>query len=793
MMQHDYNQAFAFIAALTQSDPNTTIIDVRMIHDTDKATAAISRRGTLPELWGTIVEWNNRGYGAFVNINEMDGNGRDIANVQRIRCQAIDLDGISAPIDYDNATRFNPSPSFAVQSSPGKFHVYWTIEHHTNRDQFYLLQRKLRTLFNGDPRVIDPSRVLRLPGTYHLKNPNAPHLITCWSLAGYGQPINSTVLEYALHTVQVADSELGERKELGDPKLQAPGLDWCIRAMQECDPNTLSRDEWVSFTSAFKQSAWNFAPEQQLLDLWRKWSEQYIMPDGSRVDERYLMKNWNSIRNTQIGWAWIEFRNPNLKAMRLFGEKQQEFQQTQQQVQPSAPPTNDAVPASLPPVQSPMAMPTGEFMTDQEQQVLFKGCVFIERMGEILTPDGRFMNATKFNGKFGGKNYIISSTGKTTNEPWAAALRSTLWTIPKADHIRFLPERPQGEFITDALGRIGVNTYKPANIISTPGDVTPFLRHIEAILPNPNDRQILFEYLAHNAKFPGYKIPWAPLIQSAEGAGKGAIKRIVTGMLGKPYVYTPKAQELIDSGSKFNSWMRSKLLILVDEIKVDERRDMIEILKPMISEAEIEIQSKGVDQDIEDNPANWFFFSNYKDAIPVNKNSRRFAVFYSAIQNAQDLANRGMDKAYFDWFYDQWMDVGGTAMVVDWLRNYPINRGTIAMRAPTTSSNVEAVRQSRGPVESLILEAVEDGLPGFRMGYVSSLAVLNRLKGTSVRVVSAKTLGTILEGLGYYPIGRSPRAYWEESKDHRAELFSVDRHARPEDFGSAQGYMGAIT
>jgi hypothetical protein len=254
------------------------------------------------------------------------------------------------------------------------------------------------------------------------------------------------------------------------------------------------------------------------------------------------------------------------------------------------------------------------------------------------------------------------------------------------------------------------------------------------------------------------------------------------------YTYEPKARELIESGSKFNAWMRSKLFIIVDEIKTDERRDMIEILKPMISEDTIEIQGKGVDQDIEDNPANWIFFSNHKDAIPIDKNSRRFAIFYSALQSKEDLEKRGMDKRYFDWFYDGWLNVGGDRYIAHWLLNYPIERGAIPMRAPDTTSTPEAVRQSRGPVEIAILDAIADALPGFRGGWISSQAVANRIKGTPVRNVSAKTLGTICETLGYHHVGRAPRPYFAENKDARADLYAIDRNARVEEFAMWQGY-----
>lgn len=769
----DYNSAFAFVAALAQGDPNTIIIDVRMIHDTNKATPAIPRRGTLPQLWNEIISWNNAGYGAFININDMDGSGTyHIANVRACRVQVTDLDNLSARQNYDRATQFYPAPSFAVQSSPGKFHVYWQTSYHTNKDGFTLLQRKLRTLFDGDKTIIDPSRVLRLPGTLHLKNPQQPHLVTCWALTSYGNPIDPSILEIALAGVNVIDG-VGGRHDLGEQSLQAPSLEWCKAALDQCDPNSLDRGEWISFTSAFKQAAWNFASDNELFDMWSKWCERYAANDP--LENK---KNWDSIRNTEVGWPSIERKNGNLHAMRLFGEKKAQLEQQQQQQQQQPP----SSPPSIP-------IPSGEFLNDSEQKQLFANCVFIERMGEILTPSGRFMNSTKFNGTFGGRKFIIDGLGKVTTEAWQAATRSTLYTIPKADHIRFIPSKPHGELVKDALGRLGVNTYKPAIIDSREGDISPFLRNMELILPMQSDRDILYSYLAHCVKYPGYKIPWAPLIQSAEGVGKGLIKLVMTNAVGAPYAYFPKAQELLESGSKFNAWMRSRLFILVDEIKVDERRDMVEILKPMISELEIEIQAKGIDQDIEDNPANWLFFSNWKDAIPVNKNSRRFSINYSAIQSVGDIEARGMNERYFNWLYN-WARNGGAAFVTHWLLNYPINRGDIPMRAPQTTSSYEAVKQSRGPVETLILNAIEDALPGFRGGWVSSLAVAHRLKGSAVRTVSAKTLATILEALGYHFIGRAHRPYFQENKDERADLFHWDRNACLEDFGRAQGWEG---
>lgn len=92
----DYGQAYTYIAALTRQPPETAIIDVRLIHDTDKSVPAIKRRGTLPQLWAEIIDWQNRGYGCFVNVSEMDGIGNDLSNVAAVRAHLADLDGIDA-------------------------------------------------------------------------------------------------------------------------------------------------------------------------------------------------------------------------------------------------------------------------------------------------------------------------------------------------------------------------------------------------------------------------------------------------------------------------------------------------------------------------------------------------------------------------------------------------------------------------------------------------------------------------------------------------------------------------
>lgn len=775
---NDYNLASWFVTELTGSPD--TVINWRCIHDQRKDLPAHNYRGSLAEIWPTLQTYSANGYGIFCTISALDGNGQELPNVQYIRAHMVDLDNtLTAAANYERAVA--AGASFAVQTSPGKFHVYWKVEPYTGNEFFTVIQRKLAQLYDGDTKVIDATRVMRVPGFIHQKGD--PILVTGWQLPAVARIRKAQELEQELAHVNVVEF-LAQRSPLGSPALAAPSLDWLKFALSLADPNEMDRTEWLSFSAAVKQAGWNHADEDDLFNLWSEWCGRY---SGNDAGEN--LKLWDSIRDSEVGWKSIERKTP-VKAYMDFGFKDAPAPK------PTPPAANAPAPAQpqqAANVAAVAAVPSagdqfGEILSEHECADWFKDCYFVEREGKIFSRAGRFMNSTQFNGRYGGKQFIVTSTGKVSDEPWKAALRSTCWTIPKVDHVRFLPDRPSFEIVEDALGRRGLNTYIPARIQAHPGDVSIWIDHVTRILPNPDDRRILFEYMAHCVRFPGYKIPWAVLLQSAEGIGKTVFFEVMQHALGDMYVYTPNAQKLVESGSTFNAWQRNKLLIVVNEIKIDERRELIEILKPWITDARIEVQSKGVDQDMEDNAANWLLFSNFKDAVPISQNGRRYSIFYSALQSKSDILTAGMDDAYFVRLWSWLRDGGGYAAIAYWLMNYPIQRGTLPVRAPETSSHAEALQISRSPMEVTISECIADGVSGFRGGYISTLAVIAKAKAAGIRQPNTRTVQTCLESMGYVALGRAVRPYMQEDINNRTELFGLLSGMGVEGYGRAQGY-----
>lgn len=770
-----------YVTLLTGSPD--TIMNWRVIHDTDKSLQGHNITGSLVQVYETLKQYNQQGWGVFVCVNATDGKGQKLENIHHIRTHVADLDNtMSSNAMLAKAIASQPAPHFYVNTSPNKYHIYWLVEPYTGNDYYTTLQRKIKQVYDGDKSVTDATRVLRVPGFYH--NKAEPTLVTLVQLSNEPR-INVQTLNSSFANVNVLDHSIN-RQPLGSPDLAAPSLDWLKYAMTLIDPNDMDRQEWLSFSCAVKQAGWTLTDEETLYQLWLDWCAQY----GTN-DEGENRKLWNSLQNTQVGWKTLEIRSGVTPYIKFgFDDPSKLITQPLPSVTNNGekgggevtPEIQNAPSFSLP---DPDKFP--ELLSGTECQQWFKDCVFVSSMGRIFSPSGRYMDSNKFNGSYGGKQFIITQTnGKITDEPWKAALRSTLWTIPKVDHVRFLPEKQPYSIIEDGLGRKGLNTYIPVRVDAREGDVSIWERHMELILPVKSDRDLILSYMAHCIKYPGYKIPWAPLLQSAEGVGKTAFFEIMQHALGQMYVYSPKAQELISSGSKFNAWMRGKLAIIVNEIKVDERRELVEILKPMITDATVEIQSKGVDQEMEDNVANWIFFSNFKDAIPINSNGRRYAVFFSAIQNKMDLERNGMDKAYFDNLWGWLRDGGGLQALTYWFLNHPIKRGEIPQRAPETSSHDEAIMIGRSPLEIVIDNCIRDNAYGFRNGFISSAQLIKHARDAGLRSPTEHTLNKILEERGYYNLGIVPEPIFNESADRLFNVYSNDYNRSAGEYKDSQ-------
>lgn len=159
-LQPDLRMAYCHLIYL---DPNAKGYFFMAIKDKSYIKSWVNK--AFNAVKNELIDYNQRGYGIYVTVNEIDSSGhRKAENVTRIRAVFEDNDTPHAvPVTYPL------QPSFEVESSPGKFHRYWLVKDEMTQDNFKAVAKSLIQLCQSDPVCKDAPRVLRLAGFYHHK------------------------------------------------------------------------------------------------------------------------------------------------------------------------------------------------------------------------------------------------------------------------------------------------------------------------------------------------------------------------------------------------------------------------------------------------------------------------------------------------------------------------------------------------------------------------------------------------------------------------------------------------
>lgn len=130
-------------------------------------TVAMQRRGSFADLADRLDKLNKAGGGVFVTVNAMKGETRGNDQVERYRAVWADMDAKSCA----NTTPTWPlQPSIEVQTSPGNRQFWWLLEDDISPTEWRRVMAGISGGFGADANAIDPARVLRLPGYFHMKS-----------------------------------------------------------------------------------------------------------------------------------------------------------------------------------------------------------------------------------------------------------------------------------------------------------------------------------------------------------------------------------------------------------------------------------------------------------------------------------------------------------------------------------------------------------------------------------------------------------------------------------------------
>lgn len=170
MQTYTLTETQQFLQAL---DPTTERFTFQTFDDNSSrkdSSLAVILHGTLTQHLDQLMKLNQQGAGVFVCVNATDFNGRKLENVTKVRAFFTDHDSY-LPSNY------HVQPTMVVQTSGAKGHAYWCLKGGTELDRFKADQQWLIRHYGSDSAVCDATRVMRLPGFYHMKDASNPKLV----------------------------------------------------------------------------------------------------------------------------------------------------------------------------------------------------------------------------------------------------------------------------------------------------------------------------------------------------------------------------------------------------------------------------------------------------------------------------------------------------------------------------------------------------------------------------------------------------------------------------------------
>lgn len=242
---------------------------------------------------------------------------------------------------------------------------------------------------------------------------------------------------------------------------------------------------------------------------------------------------------------------------------------------------------------------------------------------EVLTRDG-------FNGKFNkaiSRELGSTEMGLTIVTAFDAATQ--VYQIPAPYAARYRPLKPA---IFEEDGSQFVNTYKPPVVESSSykGDegVKLLKRLVRDLFPDERNQSLLLDFFAHCVRFPGKKLRYALLVKGSEEEGKSLFVALMRRLLGRSNTKIVGANLLVE---KFNSWANETVFCAVEEVKIvgKEAYEVLNNIKPVITNDEISVRRMQKDQTTEFNFTNLYLTTNFNDCLPMQEDNTRFLVLFT--------------------------------------------------------------------------------------------------------------------------------------------------------------------
>lgn len=350
--------------------------------------------------------------------------------------------------------------------------------------------------------------------------------------------------------------------------------------------------------------------------------------------------------------------------------------------------------------------------------------------------------------------------GRTTPSSTASAIALNFYKIKVVDGRRYEPGQDDIFYTVEGCF---ANTYTEKEHPEIPTKKLPrdqfnvdiVKRHIAHLLADEKEQRMLLDWLSWVVQNPGKFVRYAILLQGTEGDGKSFFAEMMREIMGMSNVTMLNAHIF---ESNFTDWTVGQCLNCVEEVrlvKAENKYEVINRIKPFITNPVIEVHPKGAKIFNAKNTSSYLLFSNYKDALPLTDDGRRYLVLFSQWQRKIDLmAFKDKNPNYYKRLYEAIYESAGA--IREWLLHHEQSpEFDPTGDAPETQARKFMVKQAKSEFIQTLDQIIEEDNCLFADRHLVDITNLpEEFAARGIEWPHMKSLNTQLQRDGYEELGR---------------------------------------
>ncbi len=260
------------------------------------------------------------------------------------------------------------------------------------------------------------------------------------------------------------------------------------------------------------------------------------------------------------------------------------------------------------------------------------------------------------------------------------------------------------------------NRWRNARPQPKAGDVTPWLRHVERLVPIDFEREHLLNALAHKVQYPGHKINHAILMGGNPGCGKDTLFAPFFWAIGGATKTNCSLVKNEDITSQWGYSLECEVMEIAElrQTEAKDRRALENQLKPIIAAPPelLPVNRKGLHPYMSLNRVFVVAFSNERAAISIPSEDRRWFCLWADLPRLPETEA----VALWNWYQHR----GGFEAVAHYLHTRDVSAWNPTAPPPMTEAKAIMVEHGMSTAESMLVDMMQRRVGDFAKGVIGA-------------------------------------------------------------------------